>query len=753
MVARIKKSIVFKMTLLVLGSTVVVMALVQVFNYNSSRRMILESAEKNARTEAISVARRIEQEFRAVEKVPQGLANYLYTWPTSDETILLSLLRTGVAKNFEIFGSGIFFEPGGFSKKRDAWAPFYYRRDNDIHYRQLASPAYDYFLKDFYYIPRGINQPHWSDPYFDTGGGNILMVTYAVPLFRPGAGNGADFMGVVTADISLKWLTELVATIHAGNLGFGFIISDTGIFVSHPNEDRIMQESIFSIADKLNHKELRAIGRRMVRNQEGFLPIGLQLAGEEAFIAYAKIPSTGWSLGVVLVKSELFAQLDRLHQKTIVLAVIGMIALLVMSFFLARSMARPLISMAGVTDQIAKGDLSVDLSHINRTDEVGQLAISLGEMVEGLKQKEFIRDTFGRYLTKEVVANLLESEDGLKLGGEAREITLMMSDLRGFTALTAHMPPEAVISFLNRYLGRMVDILMAHRGVIDEIIGDGILAFFGAPEPMEDNALRAVACALEMQAAMAEINKMNEMDGLAHLEMGVAVHTGTVVVGNIGSEKRSKYGVVGSDVNFTGRMESYTVGGQVLISEATHEKVTPHVMVKKILNLQMKGIPGKVNLYDIQGMKGYHNIVLPQQDEIPIAMVPPMKVTIRRLSQKIVNTEGVRAMITHTSRISAVILFPESPKPIDQWEDIRVYLPDSIEKADSNFSWDHKNGGEFYGKVVQVTGTVSGHEALVRITSLSPQAYGLFSAPRSEGVEKNAINNIQIQAPASGRPS
>jgi class 3 adenylate cyclase len=350
-------------------------------------------------------------------------------------------------------------------------------------------------------------------------------------------------------------------------------------------------------------------------------------------------------------------------------------------------------------------------------------------MVEGLKQTEFIRDTFGRYLTREVVANLLESKDGLKLGGEAREITLMMSDLRGFTALTAHMPPETVISFLNRYLARMVDILMAHRGVIDEIIGDGILAFFGAPEPMEDNALRAVACALEMQAAMAEINERNEMDGLARLEMGIAVHTGRVVVGNIGSEKRSKYGVVGSNVNFTGRMESYTVGGQVLISEATHEKVVPHVMVKEILNLQMKGIPGKVNLYDIQGMTGPYNIILPERDETPIALVPTVGVTISRLSQKIVVTEGIKAIITHTSRTSAVILFGEA---VHQWEDIRVHLPGSIEPADSNPSSNdpsssYQGGGEFYGKIVQVTEVDSGHQALVRITSLSPQAYPLFS--------------------------
>lgn len=713
MVSRIRNSIVIKIALLVLGSTVLIMSLVEAFNYTYSRRMILESAENNARNLALSMARRIEQEFRAVQKVPKSLANYLNTIPTDDKNTVLSLLHSSVAENPEIFGSGIFFEPYAFTKERKAWAPYFFRANNEINYQQLASSDYNYFQKEYYYITRGINQPYWSDPYFDTGGGDILMTTYSVPLYRPGTRHKKKyFQGVITADVSLKWLTELVQSVHVGESGFAFIITNTGIFVSHPVEERIMHESIFSVADKLNLKELRVIGRAMIRDKGGFMPTGLELTGEESFLAYARIPSTGWSLGIVQLKSDLFSELVRLHRKTIALAIIGVLLLFSMSVLLALSMARPLISMADITQQIAKGDLSVDLSHISRTDEVGRLALSLGEMVEGLKQKDFIRDTFGRYLTKEVVANLLESKDGLKLGGEAREITLMMSDLRGFTAMTAHMAPETVISFLNRYLGRMVDILMAHRGVIDEIIGDGILAFFGAPEPMEDHTLTAVACALEMQAAMVEINAENAGDGFARLEMGVAVHTGIVVVGNIGSEKRSKYGAVGSDVNFTGRMESYTVGGQVLISEAAYKKIIPHVLVKETLRLRMKGIPGKINLYDIHGIKAPYNIILPERDEIPVFLKQPVGVNVNRLNKKIVGIEGIEARMTHSSQTTVILVFSQS---IDRWENIRVYLHSP-----------HHQGGEFYGKVVRVTVSENTWEALVRITSLSPHTQKFF---------------------------
>ena len=207
---------------------------------------------------------------------------------------------------------------------------------------------------------------------------------------------------------------------------------------------------------------------------------------------------------------------------------------------MARSIARPLRSMAAATEKVAHGDLDIDLTNIRTTDEVGRLAQSFMRMTEGLRERDRIRDTFGRYLTREVVNRLLESKDGLRLGGENREITMIMSDLRGFTALTSSMPPQQVLAFLNRYLGKMVEILIDYQGTIDEIIGDGILAFFGAPEPLDDHPARAVACALKMQAAMDEINALNEADGLPRLDMGVAVNTGSVVVGNIGSEKTSK---------------------------------------------------------------------------------------------------------------------------------------------------------------------------------------------------------------------
>jgi adenylate cyclase len=163
----------------------------------------------------------------------------------------------------------------------------------------------------------------------------------------------------------------------------------------------------------------------------------------------------------------------------------------------------------------------------------------------------FIRETFGRYVSNEVVVSLLESPERLQLGGEKRKVTILTSDSRGFTSLAERLAPEQVVSIINRYLSTMVDIILQYQGTINEFIGDAILVIFGAPVSREDDARRAVACAVAMQLAMASVNAENGREGLSEVEMGIGIDTGEVVVGNIGSHKRTKYGVVGSCVNLT----------------------------------------------------------------------------------------------------------------------------------------------------------------------------------------------------------
>lgn len=237
----------------------------------------------------------------------------------------------------------------------------------------------------------------------------------------------------------------------------------------------------------------------------------------------------------------------------------------VLSSFLARSVSRPLRQTESAMSRIGSGDLTASVQVVSN-DEIGSVGEGFNNMVEGLIERNYIRDTFGRYMSDEVVKEILQSPDGVKLGGELRNITILVSDLRGFTTMTDSLEPHTVIEILNRYFEKMTDVIIKHGGTIDEFTGDGILVFFGAPKLIPNHALAAVDCALDMQKSLKELNKEYSLLNLPELRMGIGINTGEVVVGNIGSEKRKKYGAVGSPINVAFRVESLTGEGEVLVT-------------------------------------------------------------------------------------------------------------------------------------------------------------------------------------------
>lgn len=176
---------------------------------------------------------------------------------------------------------------------------------------------------------------------------------------------------------------------------------------------------------------------------------------------------------------------------------------------------------------------------------------------------------FARYTSPDIADYVLTTSEGQKRGGVSQEVTVLLSDLRGFTAISASLPPQDLIDLLNHYFEQMVAIIERYGGTVIEFLGDGIFVLFGAPKDLPDHASRAVRCAIEMQNCMQEVNAWNQENGYPNLEMGIGINSGTVVVGNIGSEKKMKYGCVGAAVNLTGRLEGLTVGGQTLVSENT----------------------------------------------------------------------------------------------------------------------------------------------------------------------------------------
>jgi class 3 adenylate cyclase len=219
------------------------------------------------------------------------------------------------------------------------------------------------------------------------------------------------------------------------------------------------------------------------------------------------------------------------------------------------------------------------------------------------RSQRFIRNTFGRYLSDEIVDALLENPQGLNLGGSTSRVTILMSDIRNFSPICEQHDPGEVVQLLNNYLGVMSEIIMANHGTVDEFIGDGILAIFGAPVSRPDDALRAVACALQMQRAVDGINRQNAELGLPSISIGIGLNTGVVVAGNIGSERRSKYGVVGHTVNLTARIESYTSAGEILAAQSTIDAVGDRVETGRTFTARPKGMAEAVTVYAIRALR------------------------------------------------------------------------------------------------------------------------------------------------------
>jgi class 3 adenylate cyclase len=438
---------------------------------------------------------------------------------------------------------------------------------------------------------------------------------------------------------------------------------------------------------------------RIYRNQSGtwitaFAPI---------------VDAGGRTIAVLDVDYPVEVYLGRLRELQVTLlraSLAGGISALVLGLFVARRITRPISALTAGVARVARGNLSQALP-VRSADEVGQLTRAFNGMLEGLRQRDFIRATFGRYVSPEVARTLLESPDALRLGGEKRVVTVLMSDLRGYTQFAERGDPARVMEVLNGYLGRMTEVIIEHGGTINEFIGDAIFAVFGAPIAHPDHAERAAAAALAMQRAMVDINRDGIARGLPRLEMGIGVNTGEAVVGNIGSEHRAKYAVVGSAVNVAARLESSTVGGQIYLSASTYELVRDLADTSPPVAVEVKGLSEPLLLHELMGLGGRYAQRLPEpaaEDERQIEVALPLTCWV--IEGKVVSKESIAGLVERLGlRHFDVRIAPELP-PLTNVR-LRLTYP--------GLGYD---SGDLYGKVVRGPSPDRPGSTRIRLTSV-----------------------------------
>ncbi len=379
-----KSSLAFKLALFVLTSTSLIFTAAFLYNYLASRLIVLKEAESSVQNLCLASVNEAETLFQSIQETPRYMALQLEN-PQITRGGIQEMLHSFLTGNPNVYGSIIAFEPYAFDPALQYFAPYGDREDGRPHVVVLGSETYHYFHKDWYLIPKELGRPVWSEPYYDEGGGNILMTTYSVPFYR-GKDSQRVFQGVVTADVSLEWLVNSLTYIAPFKTGYSSILSQNGLFLTHPDPKLIMRESIFSVAEARGDASLREIGQEMIRGIPGFVPIRNLIQEQPAWLYYAPIPSTGWTLCVVVPQEAVFLNLYALNQRVLMIGVGGFLLLFIVVILISGNIVRPIRTLAHSTTEIAKGNLDVTLPEVDSNDEVGELTRSFEDMRVALKE-------------------------------------------------------------------------------------------------------------------------------------------------------------------------------------------------------------------------------------------------------------------------------------------------------------------------------------------------------------------------------
>jgi sigma-B regulation protein RsbU (phosphoserine phosphatase) len=457
------------------------------------------------------------------------------------------------------------------------------RRSDDHGYRPAERP--------YFRAAAASRTVVWTEPYeFFAGGG--LGITCAAPLVNA----AGETLGVFTVDFSLDRLAGALEDLQVSPNGRVFVATSQGAVLIG------RRGSGASRAEIIDRELALATVERSSQETEATFEFDHH---DETYLGRAVPLKTGnlrWLVEVVVPERDYTEHANAEGRLAIVLGVLALALAVGGGSALAGWIARPLRELAQLARRIRHGELDVTIVPRSR-DEIGVLTGAMVEMAQALRDRDFIREAFGRYLSPELAERYIRDREALKLGGEVREVAMLMSDLRDFSELSERLGPAAMISLLNAYLARMTPVIIQHHGTIVEFIGDAIFVLFGAPFSRTDDAERTVRCAWDMQTALAAMNEEDRRRGLPELRMGIALHVGPVVAGNIGSHDRVKYGVVGPAVNLLGRIQGLAAGGEILISDALVKRVAAFVDVGPARIETVKGPSEPITVYPLLALR------------------------------------------------------------------------------------------------------------------------------------------------------
>ncbi len=366
-----------RMSLYILVSASSIFLLAFWIYFRQARESVREEAVEHAQVRLDNTILEIDQVLNSVKTAIKNMS-WLVDQNLDSPDYMYSLTHQMLDNNPYVVGSAIAFEPDYYPEKGLWFSPYSYRTKGGVKSKQLGAADYDYHYMDWYQIPKLLGTPYWSEPYYDEGGGGVMMTTYSCPLYD----EEGTMYAIFTADISLEWFTQRVAEIKPYPNSYNRMIGRGGTYLVHENESAILSETIFLNSIYNDDKEMLDVAHRMVNGERGFK--SLEIDGEKVYFFYAPIKATGWSVSVSCLYSDVFASINGLRNRVFIIVIIGLFLLTGFCYRIIRHLTKPLERFASSADEIAKGNFNTSLPDIKSKDEMKTLCDSFQSMQQSL---------------------------------------------------------------------------------------------------------------------------------------------------------------------------------------------------------------------------------------------------------------------------------------------------------------------------------------------------------------------------------
>ncbi|GEM_PF-211071 len=424
---------------------------------------------------------------------------------------------------------------------------------------------------------------------------DVLDTKGALTIMKRFGGNGGALAKELVMSLDFHSLMDNLREKNQWRGSSAYLVSADGTYLAGTaHSERLVGRKLGESGSPLEKKILNEI------KQKDFGTLVGDTCNPDIVAGFFRVPNTDWYLVLFSWGHVVLAPILRFQWHLLIAGIFALVFCLLLIRQGAKSVVRRIGMVSDAAALVEHGNYSAHLDD-PRSDEIGRLSRRFNLMVEGLKQRDFIHQSFGRYVDKNFVEQLMSKPEGMNLGGQNRVVTILMADIRRFTEMAEKLPPQQVTRILNRYFSRVIPVIEKYDGIIVDFVGDSVLAFFnGLEKEVSERAYDAAKCAAEILAAVEETSEENLKLGLPDFTVGLGIHTGEVVVGNIGSETRAKYGIVGSAVNETQRIQSHADGGSILISEDTRRALGDRLEATRRISASFKGLTGPRILFEIR---------------------------------------------------------------------------------------------------------------------------------------------------------